>query len=42
MLEQERNINPEDLDLFKLVDTAEDAVNYILDYYAEMSISPNF
>ncbi len=42
MLEQEHNINPEDLDLFKLVDTAEDAVNYILDYYAEMSISPNF
>lgn len=42
MLEQERNINAEDLDLFKLVDTAEDAVNYILDYYAEMSISPNF
>jgi uncharacterized protein (TIGR00730 family) len=42
MLEQEKNINPEDLDLFKLVDTAEDAVNYILDYYAEMSISPNF
>ena len=42
MLVQEKNINPEDLDLFKLVDTAEDAVNYILDYYAEMSISPNF
>jgi uncharacterized protein (TIGR00730 family) len=42
MLEQEHNINPEDLDLFKLVDTAEDAVNYILDYYADMSISPNF
>lgn len=42
MLEREHNINAADLDLFKLVDTADDAVNYILDYYAEMSISPNF
>ncbi|MBW7844465.1 MAG: TIGR00730 family Rossman fold protein [Bacteroidia bacterium] len=42
MLEKERNINPDDMFLFKLVDTADDAVNYILDYYAEMSISPNF
>ena len=42
MLEKEHNINPDDLFLFKLVDTADDAVNYILDYYAEMSISPNF
>ncbi|MBC7383701.1 MAG: TIGR00730 family Rossman fold protein [Bacteroidia bacterium] len=42
MLEKERNINPDDLFLFKLVDTAEDAVNYILDYYAHMSIKPNF
>ena len=40
--EQEKNINAKDLELFKLVDTADDAVNYILDYYAEMSISPNF
>ena len=42
MCEQEKNINLIDLELFKLVDTADDAVNYILDYYAEMSISPNF
>lgn len=42
MLEKERNINAEDLFLFKMVDTADDAVNYILDYYADMSISPNF
>lgn len=42
MLEKERNINPDDLFLFKVVDTAEDAVNYILDYYAHMSIKPNF
>lgn len=42
MCDAERNINPEDMDLFKVVDSADDAVNYILDYYAEMSISPNF
>jgi len=42
MLHKENNINAEDLFLFKLVDSADDAVNYILDYYADMSISPNF
>jgi uncharacterized protein (TIGR00730 family) len=42
MCDQEQNINTVDLDLFKLVDSADDAVNYILDYYADMSISPNF
>lgn len=42
MCTRESNINPVDLELFKLVDTADDAVNYILDYYADMSISPNF
>lgn len=42
MLAKENNIKEVDLLLFKLVDTAEDAVNYILDYYAEMSIRPNF
>lgn len=42
MLEKEKNISPDDMFLFKLVDTADDAVNYILDYYAEMSIKPNF
>jgi uncharacterized protein (TIGR00730 family) len=42
MCDREKNINPIDLELFRLVDTADDAVTYILDYYAEMSISPNF
>ena len=42
MLKKENNISVPDLELFKLVDTAEDAVNYILDYYADMAISPNF
>jgi hypothetical protein len=42
MGEQEGNINISDLEMFKLVDTADDAVNYILDYFAEKSIKPNF
>lgn len=42
MLEKEKNISPVDMFLFKVVDTADDAVNYILDYYADMSIRPNF
>jgi uncharacterized protein (TIGR00730 family) len=42
MCDQYNNLNPEDVALIKLVDTADDAVNYILDYYADMSISPNF
>jgi len=42
MCDQYSNLNPEDVALIKLVDTADDAVNYILDYYADMSISPNF
>jgi uncharacterized protein (TIGR00730 family) len=39
---KEGNVNISDLDMFKLVDTADDAVNYILDYFAEKSIKPNF
>lgn len=42
MLKRENNISADDLFLFKLVDTAKEAVDYILDYYAEMSIRPNF
>lgn len=42
MLEVERNINPEDLDLFKLVDTTDEAVQVILDFYSKYSLKPNF
>jgi len=42
MGEKEGNIHLKDLEMFKLVDTADDAVNYILDYFAEKSIKPNF
>jgi uncharacterized protein (TIGR00730 family) len=42
MCKKEGNISMDDLLMFKIVDTADDAVNYILDFYAEISIKPNF
>jgi uncharacterized protein (TIGR00730 family) len=42
MLEQEHNINPKDLDLFKVVDTADDCVAYINEFYTRYALSPNF
>jgi len=42
MLKEEKNINAEDLDLFELVDTAEDAVNQIDKFYSKYLLSPNF
>ncbi len=38
----EGNINEEDLDLFKLVDNAEEAVSVIEDYYEKFQLEPNF
>jgi len=40
--EEEKNISPEDLDLFKVVDTADEAVAVINDFYAKYLLSPNF
>ena len=42
MLEQEQNISPEDLDLFTLVDTADEAVDYIDNFYSKYLLKPNF
>ena len=39
---QEKNINKEDLDLFKLVDTCEDAVQEIDNFYNKYLLKPNF
>lgn len=36
------NIKEEDLDLFRLVDTAEDAVDHIVKFYQKYIIKPNF
>ncbi|MGC9342705.1 MAG: TIGR00730 family Rossman fold protein [Bacteroidales bacterium] len=42
MLEIENNISEDDLDLYKLVDTAEDAVEHINSFYSKYLLSPNF
>ena len=42
MLLEEHNINPNDLDLLKVVDTADDAVKYIVDFYSRYLLKPNF
>lgn len=42
MLKEEKNINAEDMDLFVLVDTADDAVNQIDKFYSKYLLSPNF
>ncbi len=38
----EGNISPEDLDIFHLVDTAEEAVSVIDEFYTKYSLQPNF
>ena len=42
MLAEECNISIDDLDLFKIVDTAEDTVEYINGFYSKYMLSPNF
>lgn len=40
--QEEKNISVKDLDLFKLVDTAEEAIEVIDTFYAKYMLSPNF
>lgn len=42
MLYKEHNVNESDLDLFKLVDTADEAVTHIVDFYSKYLLKPNF
>jgi uncharacterized protein (TIGR00730 family) len=42
MHEVERNINIDDLDLMKIVDTADEAVEHIEEFYSKYVLSPNF
>jgi uncharacterized protein (TIGR00730 family) len=42
MLEEEENISAADLDLFSVVDTAEEAVDKIVVFYSRYLLSPNF
>lgn len=42
LLENNNNINKEDLDIFYLADTVEEAVEYIDDFYQQYLLKPNF
>ncbi|MBS1650788.1 MAG: TIGR00730 family Rossman fold protein [Bacteroidetes bacterium] len=42
MLKQEKNINEQDLELFKVVDTADEAVKHIVEFYSKYLLKPNF
>jgi predicted Rossmann-fold nucleotide-binding protein len=42
MLNTEHNIAPEDMNMFFIADTAEEAVQYIEDFYKTHMLSPNF
>lgn len=42
MLDVENNISEKDLDLFKIVDTADDAVSIINEFYSKYLLKPNF
>ena len=42
MLEQEHNINEDDLNLYRLVDTAEEATEHIFRFYEKYVLKPNF
>lgn len=42
LLDKAGNISAKDLDLFHVVDTAEDAVEVINNFYAKYGLSPNF
>lgn len=42
VVEGEKNISPQDLNLFKLVDTSDEAVQIIVDFYSKYTLKPNF
>lgn len=42
MLEKEKNISPDDMFLFKVVDTADEAVQHIVEFYEKYVLKPNF
>ena len=42
LLEQEHNISPEDLNLFKMVDTADQVVDHLSNFYNQNVFKPNF
>lgn len=42
MLEEEKTISMDDMDIFKVVDTSDEAVDEIIKFYSRYLLSPNF
>jgi hypothetical protein len=42
MVAEEHTVSPDDLNLFTLVDTSDEAVDYIVKFYSRYLLSPNF
>ncbi len=42
LLDEYKTISPEDLNLFRIVDTAEDAVEHLNNFYNKYKLKPNF
>lgn len=42
VLTRENNVGPEDLDLFRLVDTVDEAIEHVVRFYTKYVIKPNF
>ncbi len=42
LVEQEKNVSPQDLDLFVVVDTADEVIDYLSQFYKSNLIQPNF
>jgi uncharacterized protein (TIGR00730 family) len=42
MLEKESNISLKDIDLLKIANNAEEVVQYVLDFYTQHALQPNF
>ena len=42
LVEKELTVSPEDLNLFKIVDTAEEVVEILDKFYKKYDLSPNF
>lgn len=42
LLDEHKNISPEDLDLFKIVDTEDEVIEVLNNFYKKYNLSPNF
>jgi uncharacterized protein (TIGR00730 family) len=42
LVKEVNNVSPEDLDLIEIVDTADEAVKHITDFYSKYLLKPNF